>query len=89
LTSFAVLDRAVTRFGGRNVWLGLENKACTSAAPSSMYTSETRTARMIKESVVVNTAKLTRGKLMTRSEIAGRNGMNFSTIEIDGPGAFE
>jgi len=63
-----------------SVWLGLENKACTSAAPSSMYTSETRTARMMTESVVVNTAKLTRGTLMIRREIAGRNGINLNTI---------
>jgi len=36
---------------------------------------------MRTESVVVNTAKLTRGTLMTRSEMAGRNGTDLNTIE--------
>jgi len=53
-----------------------------------MYTSETRTARMMTESVVVNTAKLTRGTLIIKREIAGRKGIYFSTIENDGLGAF-
>jgi len=53
-----------------------------------MYTSETRTARMMIDSVVVNIAKLTRGTLIIRREIAGRNGIDFSTIENDGLGAF-
>ena len=47
-----------------------------------MYTSETRTARMMTESVVVNTAKLTKGTLIMSSDIAGRDDMDLNTIEL-------